>query len=308
MSINGLGKGARLMATEDKNVKVTEEYAPDGSLTKKTREGPPEKTVSDWVAWSAQVAGTGTLIISVIALAIGVYQFKAQQSDSAQMQATQVAVTQAQTLDQQRQATLVGYLDDMSNLLLTYHLGEPYEVSGARPIAQARTYAAVRNLDGARKGTLVRFLLEAGLLNEDTAKKLPPIISLLNADLRGADFTNSNLRGADLSGANLSGAILVAADLRGADLTHANLTDANLEGAYLSAASGIHGLSTCFGCPPPDPRLPGADLSGANLDGASYNTKTMQWHDPQGNPLTLEPTQWLQGFDPRAAGANCVDC
>src|SRR5579859_2973247 len=269
------------MATEDKTVKVTEEYAPDGSLTKKTKEYPPKKTISDWIAWCAQVLAAGAVIVSIVALAVGVYQFKAQQSESAQMQATQLAASAAQTLDQERQATLDGYLDAMSNLLLVYHLGTPNSTSEVTALAQAQTYAAVRNLDGPRKGTLVRFLWEAGLISESS--KSQPIISMLHADLSGAIFTNADLRGADLGGADLSGAIFTSADLRGAGLSNSVLRGADLEGADLSALPATFPggqIPTCSGCSPPNPKhvpadLSGADLSDADLLGAQVTTEQL---------------------------------
>jgi len=89
------------------------------------------------------------------------------------------------------------------------------------------------------------------------------------------------MKGASLSYDNLYGANLSGVDLRRADLRYAYLQGANLSGA---------------------------DLNGALLQGARYNTNTIQVKDVHGNTLTLKPTQWPQGFDPKAAGAICDDC
>ena len=51
-----------------------------------------------------------------------------------------------------------------------------------------------------------------------------------------------------------------------------------------------------------------ADLNGAKLQEATYNTKAVQEKDVDGRPVTLEPTQWPQGFDPKSAGAIYDDC
>jgi uncharacterized protein YjbI with pentapeptide repeats len=361
------------MATEDKNVKVTEEYAPDGSLIKKTLEHPPKKSFTDWVAWFAQVFASLAVVIAIIALVLGANQFKEQQSNSAQMQATQVAASTMQSLDQQHQTILDTYLDRMSDLLLTYHLSASKPGDEVRALAQARTYTALRNLDGTRKGTLVRFLWGAELING-----FQPIISMLFADLSGA-----MLGGADMSGINLSGAILacsnqsgqkVCADLSGsrlcglsqggqkvcADLSGAILAGTNLSGAILSCAKltggqkGCADLSGAYLCGTERTLEKGcADLSGAYLDGAdlrgailcgvgldgqkgcadlsgahlegtnlnnetdlrrtllrgaSYNTKPFQLTDLEGYQVTLGPTQWPKGFDPKVAGAICDDC
>ena len=49
---------------------------------------------------------------------------------------------------------------------------------------------------------------------------------LFRADMRGADMFRADMRGANLSGANLSGAEMRGANLRGADLSDANLSGA----------------------------------------------------------------------------------
>lgn len=89
--------------------------------------------------------------------------------------------------------------------------------------------------------------------------------------------------------------------LRGAYLKEANfkrayLEEANFEGTYLDDAD-LRGAD-----------LRGAILQNAKLSGAKYNIKAIQEKDSQGNSVTIEPTQWPQGFDPKAVGAICVDC
>lgn len=231
------------MTTNDKTKEVAVAHTADGNLTKNTEEHQPGKTGWDKASVIIQGIGALAIVVSIVTLLVGVNQFKTQQLDSAHMQATQVAVSAMQSRDQQRQATLDGYLNDMSNWLLLYHLSTSNPRDEVRVLAQSRTYEAVRNLDGARKGTLVRFLWEAGLING-----IPPIINLSGADLRdtilGGDLSglsfcaNSsgcaaaqndvNLSGADLIRANLSGAILSGADLSGADLSGATVTSKQL--------------------------------------------------------------------------------
>jgi hypothetical protein len=268
--------------------KVTEEYSTTGQLSKVSAEHPPRKTLQDWLQLVLLVIGAIAVPASIL---VGVWQFTTQQKTSAQMQATQVAASAAQTLDQQRQATLVGYLDEMSNLLLMHDLQTAKQGSPVLAIAQARTYTALQNLDGTRKGTLIRFLRLANLINWPK-----PIIIMALADLSGADLSGADLSGADLSGADLSGADLRDAFLHGADLSSAALIGADLSGADLSKAK-------LFGA-----NLIGARLSAADLHGATYNTKTVQVKDALGNLFTFEPTQWPRGFDPKVAGAICNDC
>jgi uncharacterized protein YjbI with pentapeptide repeats len=225
------------MATEDKNVEVTEEYAPDGILIQKTLAHPPKKSLTDWVAWFAQVFASLAVVVAIIALVLGAIQFKEQQSNSAQMQATQVAASTMQSLDQQHQTILDTYLDRMSDLLLTYHSSHNPD-HDARALAQARTLTAVRNLDGTRKSTLIRFLWEAGLINGPQ-----PIISMVGADRSEAYLFQVNLSKANLFGAFLRGADLSEANLSEANLSEANLRDAKVTNEQLAIAKSLKGAT-----------------------------------------------------------------
>lgn len=282
------------------------------------------KHKSEWpttpAKWIALLGTPLTILISVLGFFGGVYQFNAQQSATAQMQATQVALAQVQALDQQRQATLDTYLDRMQDLLLAkpddfkaYKQGDEYQA-----LAVARTWTALRNLDGPRKGTLIRFLWEAKLINGPQ-----PIISLNSANLLGASFNNATLIGANLSGALLAGANFVDADLRGANLSSAYLTCGEVDGGKQSCTnlSGTDlGCIDLSGAKKACADLSGAylmgakmdngtDLRGAILKGARYNTKPDQQGGSNGAPFILLPTQWPLGFAPEAAGAIiCNDC
>ena len=140
------------MAYEDKRVKVTVEYKydPDGRLIKKITEHPSKKTGR--VTLIAQIASAVAVMVSIFALAIGVKQFNDQQ-----------ATNQSQVLNQQHQTTLDTYFDRMQELLLA----KPDDFKASNPgdeyqsLAEARTFTVLRNLDGPRKGTLVRFLEDA---------------------------------------------------------------------------------------------------------------------------------------------------
>jgi hypothetical protein len=268
------------MASEDKRVKVTSEYEydPDGRLIKKITECPPKKT--DRVTLIAQIAAALAVVVSILALAVGVFQFKAQQSDSAK-----------QALDQQHQTTLDTYFDRMQELLLA----KPDDFKANNPgdeyqsLAEARTFTVLRNLDGLRKGTLVRFLEDAYLIGyvATNGSVQPPILNLRGSDLSGAVFAIAAQAHPDLTGISLKYDNLYGVNLSGVDLSHADLSYDYLQGANLSSAN----------------------LNGTLLQGARYNTKTTQVNDVQeGITLILQPTQWPQGFNPKAVGAICDDC
>jgi hypothetical protein len=275
------------------------------------RGAPPPPAVAKKTWWEK----AGVLIQAIIALAIivpliglyeSVHQFNQQQTDN-----------EMAMLDQQRQDTLNTYLDDMSQLVLQYDLPESKPNAPVRAIAVARTLTAVRDLDGERKGTLIRYLWEAGLI-----ARPQPIVNISNADLNGAVFSNSadligvalfqlgldnaqfihsQLVKADLSGsalfeaemmrANLTDADLVNSLPIGADLAGADLAGADLAGADLTGAD-----------------LTGANLTGANLTGARYNSKKEYIVNREGQLVLEGPTQWPRGFNPQARKANCYTC
>jgi hypothetical protein len=121
----------------------------------------------------------------------------------------------------QREASLQAYINEISELLIHENLGKSDEDAEVRKIARVRTLTVLRRLDGLRKGSVLQFLHESGLI--DKGKR---IIDLRGAHLGGANLDHADLRGADLRGAFLFEANLIFADLRGADLRGANLDNA----------------------------------------------------------------------------------
>jgi uncharacterized protein YjbI with pentapeptide repeats len=244
--------------------------------------GLDQKTLWDWLQ----------LLIVPAMLALGGFLFNNIQHNSEQRRAeTDSAIAE----NHQREAALQTYLDKMTDLLLEHNLGTPEAKEEVKIVARSRTLTTLRTLDPTRKGLLVSFLHEPGLI-----KRGEPIVSLQKADLRGADLRGADLRGADLLEADLTRALLDRADLTRAlliraDLTRADLTGADLRGADLRAArlfeadlrgADLRGADLC-----------GADLSGANLSGANLldaDLRAAKYNNQ---------TQWPGGFDPQAAGA-----
>jgi Pentapeptide repeats (8 copies) len=164
------------------------------------------------------------ILVTIVGLVWGIYQFNAQQAADTNLQAKQQAENAAQTLDQQRQSTLDTYLDRMSDLLLIDNLLTSKPNSPVRAIAEARTLTALRDLDGNRRAQLVRFLWKAGL---DTGNN--PVVSLNAAPLKSTLFQH-----ALLMSINLSGALLINSTFDDCNLTGANFTQAELPGAKLT--------------------------------------------------------------------------
>ena len=190
--------------------------------------------------------------------------------------------SQQQAEEQRAQDTaLQSYLDQMSQLLIDEDLRNSDPDDEVRTLARARTLTVLNRLDGRRKGSVMRFLKEAELIEQGKFHGRPddyPIIKLHEADLTKVDLTDGNLHrtylfaanlsGADLSGASMLDASLVGADLSGADLSGADMRRTELYLADLSGANlAGNDLTTSF--------LDGADLSGADLSSAELTDEQL---------------------------------
>jgi uncharacterized protein YjbI with pentapeptide repeats len=184
-----------------------------------------------------------------------------------------------------QEAALQSYLDQAGDLLLNNTVDTSDSSGWARIFLRARTLATLGELDGPRKGRIVRFLYEAGLISGEQ-----PLISLSDADLIGVvlsgiqelgEYTNvgfANLKGinledtllleGELAGADMDEAVLTLSDLRGADLMKAKLNGANLGLANLTNAILI-------GAELNETRLNDANLSEAKLDFAELKGATL---------------------------------
>jgi hypothetical protein len=107
---------------------------------------------------------------------------------------------------------LEAYLDGMSQLLTDkerpLHRAELGDYLST--MARARTTTVLQRLNGERRGSVVQFLYESGLI-----AMRRPVFGLKGANLRRAFLIRADLSGANLSGADLSGADLSGADLSG---------------------------------------------------------------------------------------------
>ena len=150
------------------------------------------------------------------------------------------------TLDNQRETALQTYLDKMSDLLLHENLRQSKRGDDVRNMAHARTLTALPKLDPNRKGSILLFLVESGLIDRDEW-----VIDMSYADLRGVNLSQAmkldsiSLDGANLQGANLSGAELTRVNFHGVNLQHANLSGPNLWDADLTKANlkGVTGIT-----------------------------------------------------------------
>ena len=132
-----------------------------------------------------------------------------------------------------QQNALSAYLDQMIRLLNDKDRPLRHSRGGEEVsiLAKGYTLRVLPRSDGERKGRVLQFLYETGLIIKDRS-----VVDLLGADLRAANLRGANLRGADLRGADLSGANLREANLHWADLISANLSRAYVGETDLSLA------------------------------------------------------------------------
>ena len=155
--------------------------------------------------------------------------------------------------DNQHEAALQAYIDKIAELLLEKKLRESKSEDEVRKIARIRTLTTLALLDKKRKQDVLHFLIESGLIEQDTT-----FIRLSGANLSGVNLSGASLSGICLHGVNLSGANLSGVELgyfplppqhanqvfshciEGTDLSGANLSGANLSGAKLEQALQLH--------------------------------------------------------------------
>ena len=164
-------------------------------------------------------------------------------------------------IDNQLEARLQSYLDRMAELLLDKQL-RTSENQEVRNVARIRTLTVLTGLDAWRKGVVVLFLYESGLIVD------PPVIDLAEADLVQVDLYQANLRGVNLSKANLNGARLSHAFLENANLSGADMWGADLSFSYLKGAQLSKNRML-------EVNLEWSDLSGAVLNDVSLNKSNL---------------------------------
>ena len=169
---------------------IAQHLAHNQSNRQKPLTGQQQKRVSSWVGFSGKTLWDWLQLLAALAipLALGIATISLSiQQDNAN-QLNREADIALQT-DQQREAVLTSYIQNIKDLVSTEGLLKSKSGDGIRVIARAQTLVALQQLDGARKTILIQFLSEAGLITNNNATK-DIIIHLRNADLRNADLSS----------------------------------------------------------------------------------------------------------------------
>jgi hypothetical protein len=138
------------------------------------------------------------LIVPAAIAGVGL-RFNQQQREREIRITDQRARTDREIADEARQDDILqAYLDQVGQLLLDKDrpLRQSERGDEVQTLARARTLTTLSQVDGIRKGAVMGFLREAGLItpdpqdgSEDPGERRYPTIHLLEADLRGVDMT-----------------------------------------------------------------------------------------------------------------------
>jgi hypothetical protein len=183
-------------------------------------------TLWDWVK----------LLIVPAVIAGGGLWFNRQQRERELESAREQREREVEIADRRVQdEALQAYLEQIGNLLLDKDrpLRQSKEGNEVRTLARAQTLTVLRRLDGERKGRVLQFLYDSGLISREC-----PVLALSKTDLSEADLSEAFLVGANLSGANLSGTVL-----NGANLSYASLADAKVTPVQPVVAESLEGAT-----------------------------------------------------------------
>lgn len=195
--------------------------------------------------------------------------------------------------ERNKQEILKDYLDQITQLIIKQDVPDIQQNEMIQTVVRARTITVLRELDGKRKGLLIRFLSELRIIE---------FIDFSDVDLSEADLRETYLKKAVLYRAALKNANLYQANLEEANLEKANLEGANLKGASLCQAQ-LEGANLKGAC------LQRADLKQSNLNKAHLEKANLYQADLEGANLTgshLEKTDFYQAHLQKAnlEGAN----
>ena len=185
--------GLLLPTLSHRGIALIEEYLLNWGWT-----GLRGKTLWDWLGLLAALA------IPVV-VGLGAARFTERQEEANRKQR---ALELEIALDNQREAILQEYINQISELLLQEHLRKSQLEDEVRSIARVRTLTVLSRLDGTRKSNVLQFLYKSALI-----------------DIKNCIV---NLQGADFSGVDMKLSILLGTDLRSSNFKEANLSGANL--------------------------------------------------------------------------------
>lgn len=200
------------------------------------KNGPRAKTLWEW------------LDLLLIPFCVGILAWSFKEAEKEKASKSEDERSQNETLD--------SFVNIMTELITKHNLANQNSTLETRTIARTRINLAFSNLNGARKGQVLQFLFESGLIDYN------PKINILggnmkNAILDGIVLSKSEIKGvyfnnATIKEANLNEAIFTSCDFTKADLTESLVTNTNFSYTNLTKS-----------------KLKGMDLTSVNFEGAN---------------------------------------
>jgi hypothetical protein len=257
------------------------------------------------------------LLIIPVVLSVGAYLFsRAERARELRINAEQSKRDREAALDQTREIALQTYFDRMTELIIEKKLRESKSDDEVRAIARIRTLTVLEQLDGMRRGILLKFLYESGLIfrkhKDDNGIEKEPVIKMRGANLGDVIMMGGKFENIDLAGARLRKSYWIDTDFENAMLIDTDFTEANFVNAWmvcveLNKANLVGALFTLT-------KLRNANLCGAVMAGTNPKAKsfadaeklpkvsaTLKLSDLQGAKYDAE-TIFPDGFIPDHAG------
>jgi uncharacterized protein YjbI with pentapeptide repeats len=212
------------------------------------REVRPSKTLWDWLDLIAV-----PLMLALIAVSFNLWETSRQTNRDEATTRRERQIARESRLD----TLLQTYIKQLTDLVLDDRLLDSKKGSDVRGVARTLTLAAIRRLDGNRKGEVIRYLADSQLITgraerddeSNPSTQPPPRISLDGADLHDADLREAVLVGVSFANADLRRARFDRTELTAVDFNHVRLQKASFAGADLGEV----------------------DFHKARLDGASFD-------------------------------------
>lgn len=207
------------------------------------------KTLWDWIQ---------LLVIPIILSILAYYLSRTQRE-------REIAITQIE----KREIALQSYFDYMTRLLIEQDYSDEELFEGASRLIRARTLSTLDMLDGKQKGYLLRFLVEAELLDIDQ-----PYLDMRRANLRGLVLEPGLYSNFKLDAVNLDNAALAWCHFQDVQLNSISMMNADLEKTELISAGLDYILlnhSDLYKANLSKARMIKANLQDANLEDSKLN-------------------------------------
>jgi uncharacterized protein YjbI with pentapeptide repeats len=200
------------------------------------KQGPRAKSLWDW------------LDLLIIPFAIGIVAWSFKEAEKEKSNKNEEERAQNDVLD--------SFIKIMTDLITNYSLANSKSTLETKIIARTRINLALNRLNAIRKGQVIQFLFESGLIDQN------PQIKLLGGNIKDALLDGIVLSEAEIKGAYFNNASIKCSNLNRAIFTSSNFTSADLSNSLVENTDFSYTNLT-------KTKLKGMDLRSANFEGAN---------------------------------------